>query len=51
MREMKQTATFAVSLPIIALTGACWGMVFGPAAHVNLRFARGALRDAFHPGL
>jgi hypothetical protein len=28
MREMKQTATFAASLPVIALTAACWGSVF-----------------------
>jgi hypothetical protein len=51
MREMKQTAAFAASLPIITLTAACWGMVFGPAAHINLRFARGALCNASHPGL
>ena len=28
MREMKQTATFAASRPVIALTAACWGSVF-----------------------
>ena len=27
MREIKQTATIAASLPIIALTAACWGSV------------------------
>ena len=51
MREMKQTATFAASLPVIALIAACWGSVFvflAPPGHYTaelcgLRMARYAM--------
>jgi hypothetical protein len=58
MREMKQTATFAASLPVIALTAACWGYFCGclvgvpPLGELRSSYAEGRkLRPATHANL